>query len=47
MVLAAAGGVKHEDLVQLAEKHLGTLSNSLDTKVTAPAKCRFTGNCHM
>lgn len=44
MVLAAAGGVKHEDLVKLAETHLGSLSGSLDTKIPLPTHCRFTGN---
>jgi processing peptidase subunit beta len=44
MVLAAAGGIKHEDLVELAQKSLGSLSNSFDAKITAPTKCRFTGN---
>ncbi len=45
MVLAASGGIKHEDLVSLAQKHLGSLSGSMNTKVTLPSRCRFTGNC--
>lgn len=44
MVLAAAGGVKHEDLVKIAQTHLGSLSASLDSKVSLPTRCRFTGS---
>ena len=43
MVLAASGGIKHEDLVQLAQKHLGSVSGSMNVKVTQPSRCRFTG----
>lgn len=44
VVLAAAGGVKHNDLVKLAEKELGKLKNSFDGKSQTLAPCRFTGS---
>lgn len=44
IVLAAAGGVKHNDLVKLAEKELGKLKNSFDGKSAAVLPCRFTGS---
>jgi len=44
MVLAGAGGVNHEDLVDLAKKHLGDLSNSYDTVVPELTYCRYTGS---
>ena len=44
MVLAAAGGVKHETLVDLASKHLGALGGKVEgTLPQPPAYCRFTG----
>ena len=43
MVLAAAGGVKHEDLVAMAEKYLGA-SPKPDGKADIPTRCRFTGS---
>lgn len=44
IVLSAAGGVKHNDLVKLAEKELGKLKNSFDGKSPGLAPCRFTGS---
>ena len=44
IVLAASGGVQHNDLVKLAEKELGKLSNSFDGKTSALSPCRFTGS---
>jgi processing peptidase subunit beta len=44
IVLSAAGGVKHNELVKLAEKELGGLKNSFDGKSTQLAPCRFTGS---
>lgn len=44
IVLSAAGGVKHNDLVKLAEKELGGLKNSYDGKSAQLAPCRFTGS---
>lgn len=44
IVLSAAGGVKHNDLVKLAEKELGGLKNSFDGKSAQLAPCRFTGS---
>lgn len=44
IVLSAAGGVKHNDLVKLAEKELGKLKNSFDGKSPALSPCRFTGS---
>uniref|UniRef100_A0A8C4N7J9 Mitochondrial-processing peptidase subunit beta n=1 Tax=Eptatretus burgeri TaxID=7764 RepID=A0A8C4N7J9_EPTBU len=45
MVLAAAGGVQHDDLVALAEKHLGALPTKYpgDVPPILPP-CRFTGS---
>lgn len=44
IVLAAAGGVQHNDLVKLAEKELGKLKNSFDGKAATLSPCRFTGS---
>lgn len=44
IVLAASGGVRHNDLVKLAEKELSKLPNSYDGKSPALAPCRFTGS---
>uniref|UniRef100_A0A6B2EAM2 Mitochondrial-processing peptidase subunit beta n=1 Tax=Phlebotomus kandelakii TaxID=1109342 RepID=A0A6B2EAM2_9DIPT len=44
IVLAGAGGVKHEDLVGLAEKELGKLQNTYDGKIPKVLPCRFTGS---
>lgn len=43
VVLAAAGGVEHKDLVGLAEKNLGQLPND-QGDVPALSPCRFTGS---
>lgn len=44
IVLSAAGGVNHTDLVKLAEKELGKLKNSYDGKPPILTPCRFTGS---
>lgn len=44
IVLSAAGGVKHNDLVKLAEKELSKLKNTFDGKSPALSPCRFTGS---
>lgn len=44
IVLSAAGGVQHNDLVKLAEKELGKLKNSFDGKAPSLSPCRFTGS---
>lgn len=44
MVLAAAGGVNHDDLVKLAEQHFGSLKNDSNTEVQGLQPCRFTGS---
>lgn len=44
VVLAAAGGIKHNDLVKLGEQHLGKLDNTFDGEAAALAPCRFTGS---
>lgn len=44
IVLAAAGGVNHNDLVSLAEKNLGKLDNTFDGEVPVLPICRFTGS---
>ncbi|KAF6313718.1 ubiquinol-cytochrome c reductase core protein 1 [Rhinolophus ferrumequinum] len=49
MVLAAAGGVEHRQLVDLAQKHFGSVSGTYaEDAVPALAPCRFTGSqiCH-
>ncbi|KAG4079983.1 hypothetical protein HA402_006295 [Bradysia odoriphaga] len=43
IVLAAAGGVNHNELVQLAKKELGKLDNTFDGQIPALTPCRFTG----
>jgi len=44
MVLAAAGGVNHDELVKLAEKHFGGLNSDVNTEVQSLQPCRFTGS---
>jgi len=44
MVLAAAGGVNHDELVKLAEQHFGGLSSDNNTEVQSLQPCRFTGS---
>uniref|UniRef100_U5ETG1 Mitochondrial-processing peptidase subunit beta n=1 Tax=Corethrella appendiculata TaxID=1370023 RepID=U5ETG1_9DIPT len=44
IVLAASGGVHHNDLVKLAEKELNKLSNTFDGKIPQLSACRFTGS---
>ncbi|CAD6993057.1 unnamed protein product [Ceratitis capitata] len=44
IVLAGAGGVKHDDLVKLAQDNLRGLENTFDGKPPAITPCRFTGS---
>lgn len=44
IVLSAAGGVKHNELVNLAQKELGKLKNTFDGKPPILEPCRFTGS---
>uniref|UniRef100_A0A7G3AJR8 Mitochondrial-processing peptidase subunit beta n=1 Tax=Lutzomyia longipalpis TaxID=7200 RepID=A0A7G3AJR8_LUTLO len=44
IVLAGAGGVKHEELVSLANKELGKIQNTYDGKIPKLDPCRFTGS---
>lgn len=44
IVLSAAGGVKHSELVSLASKELGKLKNTFDGKPPILEACRFTGS---
>lgn len=44
MVLAAAGGVNHDELVKLAEKHFGNLKASYDGEVPTITPCRYSGS---
>lgn len=44
MVLAAAGGVNHDELVKLAEEHFGSLKADYDSEVPLVTPCRFTGS---
>jgi mitochondrial-processing peptidase subunit beta len=44
MVLAAAGGVDHNELVKLAEKHFGSLNSDNNKEVQSLTPCRFTGS---
>jgi len=44
IVLAAAGGVNHNELTRLAEKELSKVSNTFDGKTPQLSPCRFTGS---
>lgn len=44
IVLAAAGGVNHKDLVSLAEKNLGKLDNTFDGEVPVLSPATFIGS---
>lgn len=44
IVLAASGGVKHNELVQLADQHLSKLENSFDGEPPVLSRCRYTGS---
>jgi len=45
MVLAGAGGVNHDELVKLADKHFGNVTNAYDgAEVPMLTPCRFTGS---
>lgn len=45
MVLAGAGGVDHDQLVKLADKHFGNVTNTYEgTDIPIPSPCRFTGS---
>ena len=44
MVLAAAGGVNHDELVKLAEQHFGSLKSDLDSVAQEVKPCRYTGS---
>ncbi|XP_073431170.1 cytochrome b-c1 complex subunit 1, mitochondrial [Dendrobates tinctorius] len=46
MVLAAAGGINHKELCELAHRHFGGLSSEYEDGVIIPvlAPCRFTGS---
>lgn len=44
IVLAAAGGVNHTDLVQSANKNLGKLENTFDNQAPVLSKCRYTSS---
>lgn len=43
VVLAAAGGVKHSDLAQLAGQHLSKLDDTFDGAPPTLTRCRYTG----
>uniref|UniRef100_A0A182PWE7 Mitochondrial-processing peptidase subunit beta n=1 Tax=Anopheles epiroticus TaxID=199890 RepID=A0A182PWE7_9DIPT len=43
-VLAAAGGVNHKELVELAKQHFGTMVPSVVAKKAMLEACRFTGS---
>lgn len=43
-VLAASGGVKQSDLLQLAEQNLGKLDDTFDGEPPVLSKCRYTGS---
>ncbi|XP_030771465.1 cytochrome b-c1 complex subunit 1, mitochondrial isoform X3 [Rhinopithecus roxellana] len=48
MVLAAAGGVEHQQLLDLAQKHLGDIPwTYAEDTVPALTPCRFTGSEHL
>lgn len=44
IVLAAAGGVNHTQLVELADKHFGNLSATYEGAIPNLPHCRFTGS---
>uniref|UniRef100_T1JF61 Mitochondrial-processing peptidase subunit beta n=1 Tax=Strigamia maritima TaxID=126957 RepID=T1JF61_STRMM len=44
MVLAGSGGIKHEELVNLANQHFGNVSQSYEGAVPIATPCRFTGS---
>lgn len=44
MVLAAAGGVNHDQLIQLATEQFGKLGADGETFVDPPKPCRYTGS---
>lgn len=44
MVLAAAGGVNHDELVKLAEQHFGSLKADTNAAAQQLKPCRFTGS---
>ena len=43
VVLAAAGGVSHNELVKLAEKHFSGLKSTYEGEIPVHEHCRFTG----
>ncbi|XP_071510409.1 mitochondrial-processing peptidase subunit beta-like [Diadema setosum] len=44
IVLAGAGGVNHDELVKLAEKHFGNLGTEYENEIPALTPCRYTGS---
>jgi mitochondrial-processing peptidase subunit beta len=44
MVLAAAGGVNHDELVKLAQQHFGSLKAETNTTTPIIQPCRYTGS---
>jgi processing peptidase subunit beta len=44
MVLAAAGGVNHEELVSLGNKYFGSMSLTYEREIPTLSPCRFTGS---
>ena len=40
MVLAGAGGVKHDELCKLAEQHFGKIGTTYDADIPIDAPCR-------
>ncbi|XP_071810304.1 LOW QUALITY PROTEIN: mitochondrial-processing peptidase subunit beta-like [Asterias amurensis] len=44
IVLAAAGGIDHDQLVGLAEKHFGKLGTDYENEIPVLPPCRFTGS---
>ncbi|KAK3804120.1 hypothetical protein RRG08_047198 [Elysia crispata] len=44
IVLAAAGGVNHEELCELAEKYFGKMTAGYDGEIPVLPQCRFTGS---
>ncbi|XP_014784742.1 mitochondrial-processing peptidase subunit beta [Octopus bimaculoides] len=43
IVLAAAGGVNHDNLVKLSEQYFGNITAGYDSEIPISAPCRFTG----
>lgn len=44
IVVAGAGNIQHNELLQLAEKHFGKIEDSFDREPPNLPRCRYTGS---